>query len=154
MRRLRAENKSLRGRLHSIESDYEAAASRLSALQHNEIERVASELLIDGRDIWRAEADVQAYVDEQFEGIIADKVIESAKQLLRDRPYLGRPPTGPPPTALEGLRGGASPEENRKRRPGTRRYAAARKLADRAHRPGAQRSTSAPGGEHVTALGG
>ena len=58
----------------------EAAASRLSALQHNETERVASELLIDGRDIWRAEADVQAYVDEQFEGIIADKVIESAKQ--------------------------------------------------------------------------
>lgn len=155
LRRLRAENKSLRGRLHSIESDYEAAASRLSALQHNEIERVASELLIDGRDIWRAEADVQAYVDEQFEGIIADKVIESAKQLLRDRPYLGRPPTGPPPTQRPSKACGVAPRprKNRKRRPGTRRYAAA-KLADRAHGPGAQRNTNAPGGEHVTALGG
>lgn len=133
----------------------EAAASRLSALQHNEIERVASELLIDGRDIWRAEADVQAYVDEQFEGIIADKVIESAKQLLRDRPYLGRPPTGPPPTQRPSKACGVAPRprKNRKRRPGTRRYAAA-KLADRAHGPGAQRNTNAPGGEHVTALGG
>jgi hypothetical protein len=56
-RKLRSENRSLRSRLHALETDYEGAVTRLAAMEHAEVERHAAEVLVDPSDVWRAQPD-------------------------------------------------------------------------------------------------
>ncbi len=116
-RKLRSENRSLRTRLRTAESereaiktDLEAAVTRLAAAQHSDVERHAETHLLDRTDIWRAQPDMAAFLDE-FGAVDQVKVAEAAQQLVAEKPHLARPPKSPPPTdrPLEGLRGGASP---------------------------------------------
>lgn len=112
-RKLRSENKSLRDRLRTTETDLEAAVTRLAAAQHAEVERLAAEHLVDPSDIWRAQPDLAAFTDEEFRSITADRVVETAKALIAEKPHLAKPvtPTAPPTDRpIEGLRSGARPE--------------------------------------------
>ena len=114
VRRLRAENKRLRHELREEQENRGAAAARLAAERRQEAERIAGEVLVDPADIWRVDAAAQqAFVDDEFGEIVADRVVESAKALAASKPHLARPPSGPPPTdrPLEGLRPGATPDE-------------------------------------------
>jgi hypothetical protein len=114
MRRLRTENKRLRHELREAQENYGSAAARLAAAQRREAERIAGEVLHEGSDLWRVDPELQQeFYDEEFGEVTRDRVVEAAKALAADKPHLGRPPAGPPPTdrPLEGLRGGARPEE-------------------------------------------
>lgn len=112
-RKLRTENKRLRERLREMEGNYESAITRLGVLQHNEIERAAAEHLVDASDIWSAQSDPAAFLDDEYSLVDPEKVAEAAKTLLADKPHLGTNynPTPPPPTnrPIEGLRPGAAP---------------------------------------------
>ena len=68
--------------------------------------------LVEGQDIWRAQPDMDAFIDEQFHEITRDRVVETAKQLASEKPHLARPNVSPPPSQqpIESLRPGASPE--------------------------------------------
>ena len=106
--------KSLRTRLRELEVDHEKAVSWVGAAHRREAERVASEVLHDGADIWRVDPELQQrFYDQEFGEVTRDSVIEAAKQLIASRPHLGRPPTGKPPSdrLIEGLRPGARAEE-------------------------------------------
>lgn len=111
-KKLRAENKKLRDRLRALETDHEAAVSRLDGMRHAEVERIAAEHLIDAADIWTAAQDVNNLVDD--DGLVdAGKVSEAAQALVAEKPHLGasyrpqnRPPTERP---IESLKPGASP---------------------------------------------
>jgi hypothetical protein len=113
LRKLRNENRSLRTRLRSTETDYEAAATQLAAAQHAEVKRIAAEVLVDPSDLWRAGVDMTTFVDDEFKSIVADRVVETAKALAAEKPHLAKPPTAPPPSnrPIESLRSGARPEE-------------------------------------------
>lgn len=112
-RKLRSENRALRSRLHTAEDDLASAVTRLAAMEHAEVERIAGEHLVDASDIWRAQPDMQAYYDDEFKTIVGDKVVETAKALAAEKPHLARPQNAPPPTnrPIEGLRSGAAPED-------------------------------------------
>jgi hypothetical protein len=115
-KKLRNENKNLRERLRALEGDYEAAVTRLEAVRHNEIQRVAADHLVDPADIWSAPADLDALTDEY--GVVdVAKVTAAAEALLADKPHLGtnyrpvvKPPTDRP---IESLRPGASAPEQK-----------------------------------------
>jgi hypothetical protein len=111
-RKLRAENKNLRSRLRAMQTDYEAAATRLAALEHAEVERHAANYLVDPTDIWRQEPDVQSYYDAEYKQIVGDRVRAAAEAIIAAKPHLAKPQSAPPPTQrpLEGLRSGAAPE--------------------------------------------
>ena len=51
-KKLRSENKNLRERLKALEGEHEAATTRLTAMQHTEVERLAREHLRDPADLW------------------------------------------------------------------------------------------------------
>lgn len=110
-KKLRSENKNLRERLRALESDYEAAATRLEGMRHAEIERLAAEHLIDPHDIW-ADLPADSVVDE-YGMVNPAKVAEAAKALTASKPHLAKDynPRPAPPTdrPIEGLRGGATP---------------------------------------------
>lgn len=115
-RKLRSENRSLRQRLHAAEAanaELEGAATRLSALEHAEVERIAAQDLIDGSDVWTAQPDLTAFYDEEFKQVVPDRVREATQALIASKPHLARPNTTPPPSKqpLEGLRPGATPNE-------------------------------------------
>ena len=110
--KLRRENHSLRSRLHESEEQVGAAAARETQRQRADIEAIAAEHLVEGQDIWRAQPDMDAFIDEQFHEITRDRVVETAKQLASEKPHLARPNVSPPPSQqpIESLRPGASPE--------------------------------------------
>jgi hypothetical protein len=121
-KKLRSENRSLRARLKASEearqADAEqigAAAAVVSAMQLAEVKRLAGEHLIDPDDLLAHEPDMSKYFDDEFTSMVnADKVSEQAKALIAGKPHLGKPATPtPPPTdrPIEGLRGGASPQD-------------------------------------------
>ena len=71
---------------------------------------------------------MSAYVDDEFAGMVnADKVVEKVKQLIRDKPHLGKQLSSPPPTnrPIEGLRSGAAPPAEPRPQIGLVRYAEA-----------------------------
>src|SRR6478672_869369 len=118
--KLRSENRNLRERLkaaeeraNASEERYGEAAAIVSATQLAEIKRIVSESLHDPDDLLAHQPDMTAYVDEQFASMVdADRVTEQAKELIRQRPHLGKLPTvTAPPTdrPIEGLRSGAMP---------------------------------------------
>lgn len=110
-KKLRSENKMLRERLRSLESDHEAAVSRLEAMRHSEVQRVAAEHLVDSSDIWSAPNGLDDVTDE-FGQVDPAKVAEAAKSLTAVKPHLGKdynPAPAKPPTdrPIEGLRTGS-----------------------------------------------
>lgn len=111
-KKLRSEARNLRARLHATETDLESAVTRLAASDRREAERHAATILVDPTDIWTAQPDMKAFYDDQYQDIVADKVIAAAKELAAAKPHLARPVSAPPPTdrPIEGLRGGAAPE--------------------------------------------
>jgi hypothetical protein len=114
VRKLRSENRNLQSRLHEVQSGYERIVTQHGALLRRGVEQEAEKYLYDANDIWRADPDTQKeFYDEQFGDIIGDRVAEAARAIAASKPHLARPPQGPPPTdrPLEGLRGGASPED-------------------------------------------
>ena len=113
MQKLRRENQSLRTRMHEYEETLGAAAARETARDRAEVERIASEHLVEAADIWRAQPDIQAFYDDEFHQITRDRVVETAKALVAEKPHLARPNTAPPPSdrPIEGLRPGARAEE-------------------------------------------
>ena len=113
-RKLRNENRNLRQRLHAAETanaELEGAATRLTALEHAEVERIAAQDLIDPSDLWSARPDLQSFYDAEFGQIVPDKVREATQALIAAKPHLAKPNTAAPPSQqpLEGLRPGASP---------------------------------------------
>lgn len=118
-RKLRREHASLRQRLHEKDEQIRdkdeqlgAAAAVVSAYQLAEVKRVAGEVLHDPDDLLAHQPDMTVYFDAEFAGMVnADNVVEQAKELIRQRPHLGKPQTAPPPTdrPIESLRPGASP---------------------------------------------
>ena len=112
VRKLRHEAAGLRVRLKEAEADVERLVTQNAAMQHAEVERIAGEHLVDAQDIWRAQPDVAAYYDDEFQSIVADRVVETAKALASEKPHLAKPNTAPPPSSrpIEGLRSGAMPE--------------------------------------------
>ena len=62
----RREAASLRARLHAAEEQLGAAAARETARDKAEVERIASEHLVDPTDVWRQQPDLQSYYDEEF----------------------------------------------------------------------------------------
>ncbi|BDB45385.1 MULTISPECIES: hypothetical protein [Mycobacterium] len=110
-KRLRSENRNLRERLRTLESDYEAAVTRYDAMQMNEVQRVAAEHLIDPADIWTTGKD---FYDE-YGMPDPEKIATAATTLLTEKPHLGTnyKPTPAPPSdrPIEGLRPGATPSD-------------------------------------------
>jgi hypothetical protein len=104
IRALRRENANWRTKYREAEQDMESAVSRLNAMQHAEVERIASQHLLDPGDIWRTGADVD--FSNELGELDAGKVAEAAQSLIADRPHLARPTIAPPPTnrPVEGLR--------------------------------------------------
>jgi hypothetical protein len=117
LRKVRHEAATLRAQLREARSTIESlegATARADALEHAEVERVAAEHLIDGSDIWRVDADTrQSFFDDEFHSLTRDRIVQAAKRLASEKPHLGRPPSGPPPSdrPIESLHPGASPEE-------------------------------------------
>lgn len=115
MKKLRSENHSLRTRLRDREEQLGASAAREAVHHRAAVERIAASAgLIDPSDIWAAQPDPGAFVDEQFQDVVSDKVVEVAKDLIRRKPHLAKPAAGPPPTdrPLESLRSGARAQES------------------------------------------
>ena len=122
LQKARREARSLRERLHATEeqvgqlqSQVGEQAAIVSAMQLAEIKRLAGDLLHDPDDLIAHQPDMSNYFDEEFTGIVsADRVVEQAKELIRQRPHLGKPPqvAPPPPTdrPIEGLKPGATPD--------------------------------------------
>lgn len=117
-KKLRAENKSLRTRVHALEEKYGEAAAVVSAMQLAEVKRLAGGLLHDPDDLIAHQPDMTAYFDAEFTGMVsADRVTEQAKALIAQRPHLGKPQSsGKPPSdrPIEGLRPGAAPADKPK----------------------------------------
>ena len=113
MQKIRHEAAGLRARLHELESEHEGAVTRLSAMEHAEVERHAAEYLIDPSDVWRAQPDLTAYYDAEFKQVVGDKVREAAEAVIASKPHLAKPPSAPPPSdrPIEALRPGARAEE-------------------------------------------
>src|SRR6478609_8416325 len=64
-RKLRSENRSLRQRLHTAET-----------------ERTAAEVLVDPSDVWRIDPELQqSFYDQEFGEISGDNVVSAAKKL-------------------------------------------------------------------------
>jgi hypothetical protein len=114
LKKLRSEAKGLRDRMHVKDEEIGRLSAQLLAHQRADAERIASEQLLDGTDLWRhaSEETQQQFVDEQFAEVIPDAVRDAAAAIVEARPHLGRPATAPPPTdrPVEGLRSGALPE--------------------------------------------
>lgn len=110
LRKVRREAASLRQRLHALETEHEGTVTRLSAMEHAEVERIASEHLIDPTDVWRQQPDLQSYYDEEFQQIVPDKVREATAAIIQSKPHLARPQRPPTDQPVEGLKPGASPE--------------------------------------------
>jgi hypothetical protein len=112
VRKLRKESANYRTKYREAATDLEAAASQLGAMRHAEIERLAAEHLKDPSDVWRAQADPSAFLDEEFGTVDPAKVTEVAQSLVTEKPhYAADKRVAPPPTnrPIEGLRGGATP---------------------------------------------
>ena len=114
-KKLRSENHSLRTRLRDSEEQVGIASARLSA-HHRQVIAAAAKAagLIDPTDFTAAHPDPSEFLDE-FHEVVGDKVAEAAKALIAAKPYLARPPSGPPPTErpIEGLRPGARAPEDK-----------------------------------------
>ena len=116
VKRLRQEAQRLRHLLReeqaNRQSEQASALARIAEYEKREIEQAAAQVLIDPQDVMRyTSAEEQAAFNDEFGAIVADTVVEAAKRLAAQRPHLAktqRPPTDRP---LEGLRGGASPEQ-------------------------------------------
>jgi hypothetical protein len=69
--KLRKENHGLRSRLRDSEEQVGIASARLSAHHKSVIESAAKAAgLIDGSDIWSAQPDPNAFLDEQFHDVV------------------------------------------------------------------------------------
>lgn len=112
VKRLRKESANYRTKLREAETDIEQAAAQLGAMRHAEIERLAAEHLKDASDVWQAQSDPAAFLDEEFGTVDPAKVAEAAQSLVTDKPhYAADKRIAPPPTdrPIESLRGGATP---------------------------------------------
>lgn len=112
--RVRKESANYRTRLRAAESDIEQAAAQLGAMRHAEIERFAAEHLRDPSDVWRAQADTAAFLDEEFGTVDPAKVAEVAQALTAEKPHYAADKRVPPPPSdrpVEGLRAGATPAD-------------------------------------------
>lgn len=124
VRKLRNEAKRLRHLLReeqenraSEQKHRESDLARIAAFEKREVEREASQVLIDAEDIWRhTDLETQQTFNNEFGEIVGERVVEAAKRLASERPHLARPNTSPPPSdrPLEGLKPGASPEPEKK----------------------------------------
>jgi hypothetical protein len=114
LRKLRAENKSLRSRLRDSEEQIGAQAAREAAHQRAVVAAAATAAgLIDDEDLL-SRHDPSEFLDEQLADVMPHKVAAATKALLDEKPYLGRP-VGAPPTdrPIEGLRSGARAPEDK-----------------------------------------
>lgn len=112
VRKLRKESANYRTKLREAETEIGAAAAQLDAMRYREVERLAAEHLRDPADVWQAQRDMAAYLDDEYGTVDPDKVAEAAQSLVTEKPhYAADKQAAPPPTnrPIEGLRGGATP---------------------------------------------
>lgn len=111
VKKLRKESATYRTKLREAEATIEKATAQLSAMWHSEIERIASQNLRDGSDVWQVQSDPAAFIGNNG-AIDPEKVTQAAQELIESKPhYQAERKTAPPPTdrPIESLRGGASP---------------------------------------------
>jgi hypothetical protein len=71
-------------------------------------------------DVWQAQSDPDAFLDEEYGTVDAAKVAEAAQSLTEQKPhYAADKRVAPPPSdrPIEGLRGGATPADFKKAQP-------------------------------------
>jgi hypothetical protein len=108
--KLRKENASWRTKYREAATDLEAAASQLGAMRHAEIERLAAEHLKAPADVWQAQPDAAAFLDDEYGTVDPAKVAEVAQSLVTEKPhYAADKRVAPPPSdrPVESLRSGA-----------------------------------------------
>lgn len=111
--KVRKEAASYRTKLRAAESDIEQTATQLGAMRRAEVERLAAEHLRDASDLWQAQPDPAAFLNDDG-AVDPDKVAEAAQALTANKPhYAADKRIAPPPSdrPVEGLRAGASPEQ-------------------------------------------
>ncbi|KLI04075.1 MULTISPECIES: hypothetical protein [Mycolicibacterium] len=86
------------------------AEERIQRMQRAEVERLASEHLAVGGDLFLNGNDVASYVDEETGEVDAERVAEDARLLISERPRLGKPPRGFDPSQGTGGRPQPKPE--------------------------------------------
>ena len=123
VRKLRKENANYRTKYREAATDLEAAASQLGAMRHAEIERLAGETLREASDVWQAQPDPAAFLDEEYGTVDPAKVAEAAQSLITEKPHYAADFRVPPPPSdrpIEGLRAGASPTQGQPTQPSWR----------------------------------
>ena len=110
-RKIRSENKNLRGRLRDAESERDGLQAVVDGFRRGEVERLAAAELHDARDLLDRH-EVGEFLDESG-NVDPGKVSAAARALTTERPHMAAPPvvTAPPTDRpIEGLTPGASPQ--------------------------------------------
>lgn len=92
------ESAKYRKRAQDAEAERDRLIERLSTLQRAEAQRLASEHLADGADLWRDGAELAAMLNDDGD-VDADKVTEAAKALVAAHGHWRKPAQSAPPPA-------------------------------------------------------
>jgi len=113
-RKLRQENKNLRERSKTAETELDGARVERDALRRQEIDRIVGRELADVRDFTDRHGDLAEFVGDDGQ-LDTAAVLAAAQALIGERPHYAAPPVPvAPPTVrpIESLRAGASPIDN------------------------------------------
>ena len=89
---LRREAANFRRRLRETESERDGLRERLDARDRADAERIAAQVMGDGRDLWVAGVELAALRDDDG-ALSPDLVNQAVERTLSDRPHWRRAPT-------------------------------------------------------------
>lgn len=93
-RRQHRDSERYRSRLREVETQRDTLADRVAAMQRAEAERLASQHLRDGRDLWAGGIDLGALLDENGD-LVPELVTDAARDVRAQRPHWGYSPSAP-----------------------------------------------------------
>lgn len=119
VRALRAENKSLRDRAKTAETNLEQATAQVDGFRRQALEQAAGKALRDPADFWTEGTSVAGFLNDEG-AIDQDAVSAHLDQLISSKPHFAADPEPSKPPSqrpIESLRAGASPSHLEKPEP-------------------------------------